>query len=204
MWSFVLCAPYRILLGWSNHGRWDGLNVWNSWGEYKSVTGFGWENMKGKKPLSRPWLRWEDNIKTCLTWISVNWTNMTQDWDVWEYVLGMVMNVLKCHKMLGISWPTEEILPFQEGLFYDFRSVHFIVRTVCGLFFINSNQRWNNWCLDAFVLGAFRFSGRCILKISGLWRPDAVHHVRQVKKPRENLLLYLLPLNFNGHYTSSI
>jgi hypothetical protein len=37
------------------------------WGEYKSVTGFGWENLKGKKPIARPWLRWEDNIKICLT-----------------------------------------------------------------------------------------------------------------------------------------
>jgi hypothetical protein len=52
--------------------------------------------LEGKRPLGRPWHRWEDNIKLDLKEIyleDVDWVDLAQDRDLWEALVNMVMNL---------------------------------------------------------------------------------------------------------------
>jgi len=47
-------------------------------------TRYWWGNLRGRKPLGRPWLRWEDNIKIDLRevgWGDMDWMDLAQDRD---------------------------------------------------------------------------------------------------------------------------
>ena len=60
---------------------------------------------KGKRPLGRPRLRWEDNIKMDLQeagWGCGDWVEFAQDRDRWRELVNTVMN-LRVPKMRGIS-----------------------------------------------------------------------------------------------------
>jgi hypothetical protein len=60
---------------------------------------------EGKRPLARPRLRWEDNIKMDLQEVGVgcgDWMELAQDRDRWRALVDMVMN-LGVPKMRGIS-----------------------------------------------------------------------------------------------------
>ena len=60
---------------------------------------------EGKRPLGRPRLRWEDNIKMDLQQVAcggMDWIELTQDRDRWRALVNAVMN-LRVHKMRGIS-----------------------------------------------------------------------------------------------------
>ena len=49
----------------------------------------------GKKPLGRPKLRWEDNIKMDLQEMEfggINWIELAQDRDRWRALVNAVMN----------------------------------------------------------------------------------------------------------------
>jgi hypothetical protein len=51
---------------------------------------------KGKRPLARPWHRWEDNIKMDLQEVGcggMGWINLAQDWARWHALVNMVMNL---------------------------------------------------------------------------------------------------------------
>jgi hypothetical protein len=51
---------------------------------------------EGRRPLGRPWRRWEDNIKMYLQevgWQSMDWIDMAQDRDRWLAVVNTVMNL---------------------------------------------------------------------------------------------------------------
>jgi len=37
--------------------------MWRVWGRVELYAGFWWGKPEGKRPLGRPRLRWEDNIK---------------------------------------------------------------------------------------------------------------------------------------------
>jgi len=50
-------------------------------------------NPEGKRPLGRPWRRWEDNIKTNLQEVGGDrgdWMELAQDRDRWRALVGMV------------------------------------------------------------------------------------------------------------------
>jgi len=50
---------------------------------------------KEKKPLVRPWHRWEDNIKMDLQKVQcgfVDWIDLVQDRDSWPTVVKAIMN----------------------------------------------------------------------------------------------------------------
>ena len=50
---------------------------------------------EGKRPLGRPRLRWEDNIKMDLEEVGrgcVDWMDLAQDRDRWRAFLSMIMN----------------------------------------------------------------------------------------------------------------
>jgi hypothetical protein len=41
---------------------------------------------EGKRPLGRPWHRWEDNINVYfkkIVWEDVNWIDLTRETDMW-------------------------------------------------------------------------------------------------------------------------
>ena len=50
---------------------------------------------KGKKPLGRPRLTWEDNIKMDLQEVEEggDWMELAQDRDRWRALVNMVMNL---------------------------------------------------------------------------------------------------------------
>jgi len=59
----------------------------------------------GKRPLGRPWRRWEDNIKIDLKEFGcggVDWIDLAQDRVRWRALVSTVMN-FRFHKMRGIS-----------------------------------------------------------------------------------------------------
>jgi hypothetical protein len=53
--------------------------MWHVWGMGHMYTGFWWGNMRGKRSLGRPRLRWEDNIQMdlqevrCGVWTGSSW-----------------------------------------------------------------------------------------------------------------------------------
>jgi hypothetical protein len=61
-------------------------------GAYRVLVG----RTKGKRPLGRPWYRWEDNIKMDLREIGidgVNWIRLAQDRVQWQAFVNMVINL---------------------------------------------------------------------------------------------------------------
>ena len=51
---------------------------------------------EGKRPLGRPWCRWEDNIKMDLQAVGcegMDWIELAQDRDRWWALLNVVMNL---------------------------------------------------------------------------------------------------------------
>jgi len=60
---------------------------------------------EGKRPLGRPRLRWEDNIKMDLQEVAGgygDWMELAQDMDRWRSLVSTVMN-RRVTKMRGIS-----------------------------------------------------------------------------------------------------
>jgi hypothetical protein len=50
---------------------------------------------EGRRPVGRPWRRWEDNIKMDLQdmgW-GMDWIELAQDRDRWRAVVNAVMNL---------------------------------------------------------------------------------------------------------------
>jgi hypothetical protein len=61
-------------------------------GVYRVLVG----RSEGKRPLGRPWRRWEDNIKIDLREIginSVNWIRLAQDSVQWRTFVNTVINL---------------------------------------------------------------------------------------------------------------
>jgi hypothetical protein len=51
---------------------------------------------EGRRPLGRPRLRWEDNIKVDLReagWGGIDWINLAQDRDRWWALVNTLMNL---------------------------------------------------------------------------------------------------------------
>jgi hypothetical protein len=51
---------------------------------------------EGKKPLSRPWHRWEDNIKMDIQEMGCggkDWIEVAQDRDRWQALVNALMNL---------------------------------------------------------------------------------------------------------------
>jgi hypothetical protein len=61
-------------------------------GAYRILVG----RPEGRRPLERPRLRWEDNIKMGLQevgWGGMGWIDMAQDRDRWWALVSAVMNL---------------------------------------------------------------------------------------------------------------
>jgi len=65
-------------------------------GREKAYTGFLVGKPEGKRPLGRPRLRWEDNIKMALQEVGcrgMDWIELDQDRDRWRAFVNVVMNL---------------------------------------------------------------------------------------------------------------
>jgi hypothetical protein len=61
-------------------------------GAYRALVG----KPEGRRPLGRPRLRWEDNIKMDLRevgWEGMDWIDLAQDRDMWRALVNAVMNL---------------------------------------------------------------------------------------------------------------
>ena len=73
--------------------RWEGhvASIWERKGIYRVLVG----KPEGKRPLGRPWRRWED-IKMDLQAVGcggMDWIKLAQDWDRWQALVNAVMNL---------------------------------------------------------------------------------------------------------------
>jgi len=59
---FMMCT-HQMLFGWPNREEWDRQGMWHVWGERRGVYRVLVGKPKGKRPLVRPRIRWDDNIK---------------------------------------------------------------------------------------------------------------------------------------------
>ena len=74
---------------------------WEGRGEHKVLVG----KPEGKRPLGRPRLRWEDNIKMDLQEVGGgcgDWMDLSQDRDRWQALVNTVIK-LRVPKMRGFS-----------------------------------------------------------------------------------------------------
>ena len=74
--------------------KWAGhvARMGESSGVYKILVG----KSEGKKPLGRPRLRWEDNIKMDLQEVvfgDMDWIELSQDRDRWRALVTVVLNL---------------------------------------------------------------------------------------------------------------
>jgi len=80
--------------------------MYHVWMREETCTGFGWGNLRGKRPLGRPRRRWEDNIKMDLQEVGcgvMDWIELAQDKDRWRALVNAVMNLrgsIKCGEFL--------------------------------------------------------------------------------------------------------
>jgi len=71
-------------------------DMWRVWGRGGACTGFWWGKPEGKRPLGRPRLRWEDNIKMDLQEVGcggMDWFELAEDRDMWRAFVNAVMNL---------------------------------------------------------------------------------------------------------------
>ena len=47
----------------------------------------------GKRPLGRPWCRWEDNIRMDLEEMGINGVDSAQDIDYWRVIVNAELNL---------------------------------------------------------------------------------------------------------------
>ena len=101
----LYCSPNIVRVIKSSRMRWVGhvARMGESKGVFRVLVG----KPEGKRPLGRPRLRWEDNIKIDLQEVGcggMDWIKLAQDRDRWRALVNAVMNLrvpyVKCGKFL--------------------------------------------------------------------------------------------------------
>jgi hypothetical protein len=115
MRSFVTCTLHQILLGWLNHGGWDGQGI-SAQGGHKNAYTFLIGKLERKRPLGKPKRKWEDNMKTDVPlsemgWETVDWILLAHNRLLWTRLWNFWF-----HKKVIISWPDEWLLASREVL----------------------------------------------------------------------------------------
>jgi len=90
----LYCSPNIVRVIKSRRTRWAGHVV--CMGERRGVYRVLVGKAEGKRPLGRPRLRWEDNIKMDLQEVGcggMDWIELAQDRDRWQALVNAVMNL---------------------------------------------------------------------------------------------------------------
>ena len=90
----LYCSPNFVRVIKSRIMRWAGYVA--HLGEGRGVYRFLVRKPEGRRPLGRPRLRWEDNIKMDLQEVgcaSMDWFELAQDRDRWRALVNAVMNL---------------------------------------------------------------------------------------------------------------
>ena len=87
-------SPNIVRVIKSKRIRWAGhvASMVETRGVYRVLVG----KPEGKRPLGRPWLRWEDNIKMDLQEVGcggMDWIDLAEDRDRWRALVNAVMNL---------------------------------------------------------------------------------------------------------------
>jgi hypothetical protein len=90
----VVSSPDIIRQGKSRRMRWAGhvARMGEERNVYKVLVG----KPEGRRPLGRPWRRWEDGVRMDFRETGlgdVDWIRLAQDRDRWRAVLSAVMNL---------------------------------------------------------------------------------------------------------------
>jgi hypothetical protein len=90
--TLVITGLLRVIK--SRRMRWAGhvARMGEGRGAYKILV----VRLEGRRPLGRPRLRWEDNIKMDLQevgWGDMDWIDIAQDRDRWRALVSAVMNL---------------------------------------------------------------------------------------------------------------
>jgi len=101
--SHLYSSPNIVRVVKSRRMRWTGhvVRMGEGRGVYRVLVG----KPERKRPMGRPRLRWEDNIKVDLQEVGGgcgDWMELAQDRDRWRALVGTLMN-LRVPKMRGIS-----------------------------------------------------------------------------------------------------
>ena len=83
--SFVICSLQQVLFGKSDQQGQKWLGIGTCWGDER--TALLVERPEGKRPLGRPRLREENNIKQIYKKRinGVYWIDLVQDRDIWRF-----------------------------------------------------------------------------------------------------------------------
>jgi hypothetical protein len=87
-------SPNIVRVIKSKRIRWAGhvASMVETRGVYRVLVG----KPEGKRPLGRPWRRWEDNIKMDLQEVGcggMDWIDLAEDRDRWRALVNAVMNL---------------------------------------------------------------------------------------------------------------
>jgi len=92
----MICTAHPTLFGVIISRRMRGAGHVTCMGERRGVYWVLVGRPEGKRPLRRPRLRWEDNIKMDLQevgWGNMDWIELAQDRDRWRAPVNAVMNL---------------------------------------------------------------------------------------------------------------
>jgi hypothetical protein len=94
-------SPSIIRVTKSRRLRWAGhvARMGERRGAYRALVG----KPEGRRPLGRPWRRWEDDIEMDLRevgWRDVDWIDLAQDRDMWRALVYEPSGSIKCGEFL--------------------------------------------------------------------------------------------------------
>jgi hypothetical protein len=155
MWSFVVCSPNQISLGWSHQGRWD-VACGMHGGQEKCVHGFGGEIWRKVATLEHLVIIIVIIDLREIGWDSVAWVHVAQNRDSWQSVVSLIINLgfLLNTENLSTKWRAFQEWPYLINL-------EFTVYIELSYEYTSSKQLWQISHL-IIVVGSIKLSSSLV------------------------------------------